>query len=54
MKLITYIRDRVVATIPKEIQHKLKMRPLSYEAALTLLNGTCRLNNPTSAPVEQH
>lgn len=39
MKLITYIRDRVVETIPKKIQQKLKMRPLTYEAALTLLNG---------------
>jgi uncharacterized protein len=44
MKLITHIRGRVLATIPNEIQQKLKMRPLSYEDALTLLNRTCRLS----------
>jgi uncharacterized protein len=38
MKLITHIRNRVLATIPDAIQQKLMMRPLSYEDALMLLN----------------
>jgi uncharacterized protein len=40
MKLITHIRSRVLTTIPKEIQQKLGMRPLTYEEASRLLNGT--------------
>jgi len=38
MKLITHVRSSVLATIPEETRRKLRMRPLSYEDALTLLD----------------
>jgi hypothetical protein len=37
MKLITHIRDRVLATIPAETRCKLGLAPLSYADALAVL-----------------
>ena len=37
MKLITHVRSAVLATIPEETRQKLRMGPLSYVEALTLL-----------------
>jgi uncharacterized protein len=37
MKLITHVRSRVLATIPQETLRKLRMQPVSYEEASTLL-----------------
>lgn len=45
MKLITYVRGRVLATIPQKTRQKLRMRPLSYEDALALLNRSAGHRN---------
>jgi uncharacterized protein len=37
MKLITHVRSRVLATIPQKTRRKLRLQPVSYEEALTLL-----------------
>jgi uncharacterized protein len=37
MKLITHVRNRVLATIPRKTRRKLGLQPVSYEEALTLL-----------------
>lgn len=36
MKLITHVRDRVLAAIPQHTCQKLRLRTLSYEEALVL------------------
>jgi uncharacterized protein len=46
MKLITHIRDRVLATIPGETRQKLGLMPLSYAQASALLNRS-RFSIPT-------
>jgi len=38
MKLITHVRDKVLATIPAETRHKVGLAPMSYAQALALLN----------------
>ncbi len=42
MKLITHIRDRVLATIPPEIRHRLGLAPLPYAQAVAVLDGRRR------------
>jgi uncharacterized protein len=37
MKLIIHVRGRVLATVPQQTRRKLRLQPVSYEEALTLL-----------------
>ena len=41
MKLITHVRNRVLATIPSKTCQRLGMRPLSYDEALMMVTPAC-------------